>query len=56
MIAAIDDASPRVLMQQSSYLTVNKTPLFVLARAKSGKTHLGYHWVSYNPIAKLLLF
>lgn len=43
-------------MQQPSYLTVNEPPLFVLARTKSGKTHLGYHWVYYNPIAKLLLF
>jgi transposase len=43
-------------VQQSSYLMVDETPLPVLDRTKPGKTHLGYHWVYYDPVAKLVLF
>jgi transposase len=43
-------------VQQASYLMVDETPLPVLDRTKPGKTHLGYHWVYYDPIAKLVLF
>jgi transposase len=46
----------RALIQQSSYLMVDETPLPVLDRSKPGKTHLGYHWVYYDPVAKLVLF
>ena len=46
----------RARVQQASYLMVDETPLPVLDRIKRGKTHLGYHWVYYDPIAKLVLF
>jgi len=46
----------RALVQQSSYIMVDETPLPVLDRTKPGKTHLGYHWVYHDPIAKLVWF
>ena len=46
----------RALVQQSSYLMVDETPIPVLDQTKPGKTHLGYYWVYYDPIAKLVYF
>lgn len=46
----------REIIQQSSYLMADETPIPVLDRTKPGKTHLGYLWVYYDPIAKLVLF
>ncbi len=46
----------RQIIQQSSYLMADETPIPVLDRTKPGKTHLGYHWVYYDPVAKLVLF
>jgi len=46
----------RALMQQAFYLMVDETPLPVLNRIKPDKTHLGYHWVYYDPVAKFVLF
>jgi len=46
----------RALMQQSSYVMVDETPLPVLDGTKPGKTHLGYHWVYYDPVAKRVYF
>lgn len=46
----------RARMQQSSYLMVDETPIPVLDQTKSGKTHLGYCWMYYDPEAKLVLF
>jgi transposase len=46
----------RQMIQQSSYLMADETPIPVLDRSKPGKTHLGYHWVYYDPVAKLVLF
>jgi len=34
----------------------DETPIPVLDRTKPGKTHLGYHWVYYDPVAKLVFF
>lgn len=46
----------RRMIQQSSYLMADETPIPVLDRTKPGKTHLGYLWVYYDPGAKLVLF
>ncbi|NUO82317.1 IS66 family transposase [candidate division KSB1 bacterium] len=46
----------RVTLPQSSYLMVDETPIPVLDHTKPGKTHLGYYWVYYDPVAKLVFF
>ena len=46
----------RACVQQASYVMADETPLPVSDRTKPGKTHLGYHWVYYDPVAKLVLF
>ncbi|MGH7393561.1 MAG: IS66 family transposase, partial [Candidatus Rokuibacteriota bacterium] len=46
----------RQIIQQSSYLMADETPIPVLDRTKPGKTHLGYHWVYHDPVVKLVLF
>jgi len=46
----------RQMIQQSSYLMADETPIPVLDPTKPGKTHLGYLWAYYDPIAKLMLF
>lgn len=46
----------RATLQQSSYLMVDETPIPVLDHTKPGKTHLGYYWVYYDPVVKLVLF
>jgi transposase len=49
------EAQRRIIVA-SSYLMADETPTPVLDRSKPGKTHLGYHWVYYDPVAKLVLF
>lgn len=44
----------RVLLQ--GYLQVDETPIQVLDRNKSGKTHRGYHWIYHSPIEKMVFF
>lgn len=46
----------RQFIQASSYLMADETPIPVLDRLQAGKTHLGYHWVYHDPVAKLVLF
>jgi transposase len=46
----------RQMIQQSTYLMADETPIPVLDRTKPGKTHLGYLWAYYDPVAKLVLF
>ena len=41
---------------QSSYLHADETPIKVLDKEKSGKTHRGYFWVYNNSPGKLVLF
>ena len=44
----------RVLSQ--GYLQVDETPIAVLDKNKSGKTHRGYHWVYHSPLEQVVLF
>jgi len=46
----------RRIIVASSYLMADETPIPVWDRTQPGTTHLGYHWVYYNPINKLVLF
>ena len=46
----------RAIIQQSSYLMVDETPIPVLDQTKPGKTHLGYYWGYDDPIAKRVYF
>ncbi len=39
-----------------SYLMADETPIRVLDYYIKGKSHLGYHWVYYDPIGKGVLF
>lgn len=41
---------------QTDYLMADETPIPVLTQDKPGATHKGYHWVYYNPIAKMVYF
>lgn len=40
----------------SNYLQVDETTIKVQDSEKKGKTHLGYQWVCYAPIQKMVLF
>ena len=44
----------RVLSQ--GYLQVDETPIGVLDKNKSGRTHKGYHWVYHSPLERVVLF
>ncbi len=44
----------RVLSQ--GYLQVDETPIAVLDKNKSGRTHKGYHWVYHSPLEQVVLF
>ena len=44
----------RVLSQ--GYLQVDETPIAVLDKNKSRKTHKGYHWVYHAPLEQVVLF
>ena len=46
----------RTLVQKSSYLMVDETPIPVLTRDKPGATHKGYLWVYYAPLERMVLF
>ena len=46
----------RSIILQSTYVMADETPIPVLDRLQAGKTHLGYHWVYYDPVVKLVLF
>jgi len=46
----------RQIIQRASYLQADETRIPVLDRATSGKTHLGFHWVYHDPVARLVLF
>ncbi|GAB1417577.1 IS66-like element ISBthe6 family transposase [Bacteroidales bacterium] len=41
---------------KTDYLMADETPIPVQTKDKPGATHKGYHWVYYNPQAKLVLF
>lgn len=41
---------------QTDYLMADETPIPVQTKDKPGATHKGYHWVYYNPLARLVLF
>lgn len=41
---------------QSDYLCVDETTIKVLDKNKKGTTHLGYYWVYYDPVRKLVMF
>jgi transposase len=40
----------------SSYLMADETPIPVQTKDKPGSTHIGYHWVYYAPMDKLVCF
>ena len=40
----------------SAYLMADETPIRVLDYKKKGKSHLGYHWVYYDPLSRQVLF
>lgn len=40
----------------AGYLMADETPIRVLDYHSKGKTHLGYHWVYLDPLAKQVLF
>ena len=44
----------RVLSQ--GYIQADETPIAVLDKTKSGKTHKGYHWVYHSPLEQVVLF
>ena len=44
----------RVLSQ--GYLQVDETPIALLDKNKSRKTHKGYHWVYHAPLEQVVLF
>ena len=44
----------RILSQ--GYIQADETPIAVLDKNKSGKTHQGYHWVYHSPLEKSVLF
>jgi transposase len=46
----------RSRLLRSSYLMADETPIRVLDHQKKGSTHLGYHWVYYSPLERLVLF
>ena len=48
-------AHRRIVLTQS-YLMVDETTIKVMDGRKKGKTHLGYYWVYYSPLEKLVLF
>ena len=41
---------------KTDYLMADETPIPVQTKDKPGATHKGYHWVYYNPLAKMVLF
>ncbi len=41
---------------RTDYLMADETPIPVQTKDKPGATHKGYHWVYYNPLAKMVLF
>jgi len=49
-------AAHRRQVLTQSYLMVDETTFKVLDRLKKGKAHLGYQWVFYSPIKRLVLF
>jgi transposase len=43
-------------VKRQGYLQVDETTIKVLDRQKKGKTHLGYYWVYYAVLQKILIF
>ena len=43
-------------VKRQGYLQVDETTIKVLDRLKKGKTHLGYYWVYYAVLQKILIF
>ena len=43
-------------VKRQGYLQVDETTIKVLDRQKKGKTHLGYYWVYYAVLQKVLIF
>jgi transposase len=41
---------------RSTYLMADETPVPVLVKDKSGKTHRGYFWVYYAPLERIVTF
>jgi transposase len=44
------------LIKRTSYLMADETPIRVLDRNKKGRSHLGYYWVYYSPLEKIVCF
>jgi transposase len=43
-------------LKKVSYLMADETPIRVLDRSKKGRSHLGYYWVYYAPLEKIVCF
>jgi len=43
-------------VKRQGYLQVDETTIKVLDRQKKGKTHLGYYWIYYAVLQKILIF
>lgn len=46
----------KIQVLKTDYLMADETPIAVQTKDKPGATHKGYHWVYYNPLAKMVLF
>lgn len=55
LLAPLYEAHRRQVLTRH-YLMVDETTIKVMDRQKKGKTHLGYHWVYFSPIERLVLF
>ena len=55
LLAPLYEAHRRQVLTRP-YLQADETTIKVMDRQKKGKTHLGYHWVYFSPIERLVLF
>jgi transposase len=46
----------RTVIQQTSYLMADETPIRVQDAEKKGKCHQGYYWVYHDPLERLVYF
>jgi len=43
-------------MLKAKYLCADETPIRVLVKDRKGRTHRGYFWLYYDPLAKIVIF
>ena len=49
-------ARTKEILQRTSYLMADETPIPVLTKDGKGKTHRGYFWVYYAPVERIVVF